>query len=49
LKIQKEEPLKKELKNFLECIEAGKNTKVTGAEGLRALRLAYDVIREAEI
>lgn len=48
LKIQKEEPLKKELKNFLECIEAGKNTKVTGAEGLRALRLAYDVIREAE-
>ena len=49
LKIQKEEPLKKELKNFLECIEAGKNTKVTGAEGLRALRLAYDVIRESEI
>lgn len=48
LKIQKEEPLKKELKNFLECIEAGKNTKVTGAEGLRALRLAYSVIREAE-
>jgi predicted dehydrogenase len=49
LKIQKEEPLNKELKNFLECIEAGKNTKVTGEEGLRALRLAYDVIREAEI
>ena len=48
LKIQKEEPLKRELKNFLECIEAGKNTKVTGVEGLRALRLAYDVIREAE-
>ena len=48
LKIQKEEPLKKELKNFLDCIEAGKNTKVSGAEGLRALRLAYDVIREAE-
>jgi len=49
LKIQKEEPLKKELKNFLDCIAAGKNTKVSGAEGLRALRLAYDVIREAEI
>jgi len=48
LKIQKEEPLKKELKNFLDCIETGKNTKVSGAEGLRALRLAYSVIREAE-
>jgi len=48
LKIQKEEPLKKELKNFLDCIEAGKNTKVSGVEALRALRLAYNVIREAE-
>ena len=48
LKIQKEEPLKRELKNFLACIETGKNTKVSGAEGLRALRLAYNVIQEAE-
>jgi predicted dehydrogenase len=48
LKIQKEEPLKRELKNFLDCIETGKNTKVSGAEALRALRLAYNVIREAE-
>jgi predicted dehydrogenase len=49
LKIQKEEPLKKELKNFLDCISSGKSTKVTGEEGLRALRLAYKVIREAEV
>lgn len=49
LKIQKEEPLKRELKNFLDCIEAGKNTKVSGTEALRALRLAHNVIREAEI
>jgi len=48
LKIQKEEPLKRELKNFLDCIETGKNTKVSGTEALRALRLAYNVIREAE-
>jgi predicted dehydrogenase len=48
LKIQKEEPLKRELKNFLDCIETGKNTKVSGVEALRALRLAYNVIREAE-
>jgi predicted dehydrogenase len=47
LKIQKDEPLKKELKNFLDCVETGKRTKVTGEEGLRALKLAYDVIRES--
>ena len=46
LKIQKEEPLKKELKNFLDCITSGKCTKVSGEEGLRALRLAYRVIRD---
>jgi predicted dehydrogenase len=48
LKIQKDEPLKRELKNFLECVDTGKMTKVSGEEGLRALRLAYDVIRESE-
>ena len=48
LKIQKEEPLKRELNNFLDCIETVKNTKVSGTEALRALRLAYNVIREAE-
>jgi predicted dehydrogenase len=47
LRIQKEEPLKKELRNFLDCIRAGKTTKVTGEEGLRALRLAHDVLKEA--
>lgn len=47
LKIQKDEPLKRELKNFLECVDSGKMTKVSGEEGLRALRLAYDVIRES--
>ena len=48
LKIQKEEPLKKELLNFLNCIRLGKTTKVTGEEGLRALRLAHGVLREAQ-
>ena len=47
LKIQKEEPLKKELRNFLECIRLGKTSKVTGQEGLRALRLAHGVLKEA--
>jgi predicted dehydrogenase len=47
LRIQKEEPLKKELLNFLECIRVGKTSKVTGEEGLRALRLAHSVLKEA--
>ena len=47
LRIQKEEPLKKELENFLDCVRLGKNSKVSGEEGLRALRLAYSVLREA--
>jgi len=48
LKIEKEEPLKKELKNFFQCIRDGKTQKVSGEEALRALRLAYSVLREAE-
>lgn len=48
LKIQKEEPLKKELKNFIECIKENKTSKVSGEEGLRALRLAYNVLKETE-
>jgi predicted dehydrogenase len=49
LKIQKEEPLKKELQNFLRCQLEGRPGKVTGEEGLRALRLAHAVLREAEL
>jgi predicted dehydrogenase len=48
LKIKKEEPLKKELQNFFCCIIDGKKRKVTGEEGLRALKLAYSVLEEAE-
>jgi predicted dehydrogenase len=48
LRIQKEEPLKKELRNFLDCIRLGKTSKVTGEEGLRALRLAHGVLKDAE-
>ena len=48
LKIKKEEPLKKELKNFFRCIKDGKTRKVSGEEGLRALKLAYRVLNEAE-
>ncbi len=46
LKIKKEEPLKIELKNFLDCIRTGKNKKVSGEEGLRALKLAHKILDE---
>ncbi|MGQ9471482.1 MAG: Gfo/Idh/MocA family protein [Candidatus Aminicenantales bacterium] len=49
LRIMKEEPLKRELQNFLASIQNGKVNKVSGAEALRALRLAYTVLKEAEI
>jgi predicted dehydrogenase len=48
LKIKKEEPLKKELQNFIQCIGDGKTRKVSGDEGLRALRLAHQVLAEIE-
>lgn len=44
LKIKKEEPLKKELQNFFKCVQDGKPRKVSGDEGLRALRLAHQVL-----
>lgn len=49
LKIKKEEPLKKELKNFFRCIREKKERKVSGEEGLRALKLAYKVLEEVEM
>lgn len=49
LRIQKEEPLKRELQNFLSSILNGQTSKVSGEEALRALKLAYTVLKEAEI
>ena len=47
-KIKKDEPLKRELQNFFTCIAENRYGKVSGEEGLRALRLAYDVLRQIE-
>jgi len=49
LRIQKEEPLKKELQNFLTSIQEDRMSKVSGEEALRALKLAYTVLKEAEL
>ncbi len=48
LRIKKEEPLKKELKNFFRCIRDGKIRKVSGTEGLEALKLAYNILEAIE-
>ncbi len=48
LRIKKEEPLKKELQNFIRCIRDGKIRKVSAEEGLRALKLAHQVLAEIE-
>jgi len=47
IKIKKEEPLKKELQNFFQCVRDRKVRKVTGEEGLRALKLAFSVLEQA--
>lgn len=49
LRIEKEEPLKRELKNFFRCIQEKTTSKVSGEEGLRALKLAYRVLEEIEM
>ncbi|MGM0466507.1 MAG: Gfo/Idh/MocA family protein, partial [Acidobacteriota bacterium] len=48
LEIKKEEPLRKELINFFKCVEDGKQRKVSGDEGVRALKLAHRVLAEIE-
>ncbi|MFQ6070650.1 MAG: Gfo/Idh/MocA family oxidoreductase [Candidatus Aminicenantales bacterium] len=48
LKIKKEEPLKKELQNFIRSVQDRRKRKVSGEEGLRALKLAYQILQEAE-
>lgn len=44
IKIKKEEPLKKELQSFIECVETGKRPVVSGIEGRRALKVALEIV-----
>lgn len=46
IKIKKKEPLKKELKSFLECVRTGKKPVVSGVEGRRALQVALEIIEK---
>lgn len=46
IKIKKKEPLKRELKSFIECVRAGKKPIVSGLEGRQALRVALEIIKK---
>ena len=44
--IEKEEPLKKELEHFLDCIREDRQPKVSGVEGREALRVALEITQK---
>jgi predicted dehydrogenase len=44
IKIKKKDPLKRELKSFVECVRTGKRPVVSGVEGRRALQVALDIV-----
>ncbi|MDP3804481.1 MAG: Gfo/Idh/MocA family oxidoreductase [Candidatus Omnitrophota bacterium] len=46
IKIKKKEPLKKELKSFVECARTGKRPIVSGVEGKRALQVALEIVEK---
>src|SRR3954451_3163366 len=48
VQIEKGEPLKRELADFLACAQAGSQPKVSGREATAALELALDITRRIE-
>jgi len=44
--IEKEEPLKKELEHFLDCVRDDQQPKVSGVEGREALKVALDITQK---
>ncbi len=46
IKIRKKEPLKKELKSFIDCVRNGKRPVVSGVEGRRALAVALAILEK---
>lgn len=43
-----QEPLKRELESFVECVRENKKPTVSGEEGLRALRVATEILEDIE-
>ncbi len=48
IKMDDYEPLKKELESFVNCIVEHKEPIVSGEDGLKAIEVAYDILREIE-
>jgi predicted dehydrogenase len=46
--IEKDEPLKLELRDFVHCIELQKTPRVSGATAKRALELAFEITRQIQ-
>ena len=46
IRIKKKEPLKKELKSFIECVRTGRRPIVSGVEGRRALAVALEIVKK---
>jgi predicted dehydrogenase len=46
--IEKDEPLKLELRHFIECVESRQTPKVSGASAQRALDLAFEITRQIQ-
>ena len=44
LPVQKEEPLRLELASFVNCVRTGSQPVVTGEDGVKALKLAQDIV-----
>jgi predicted dehydrogenase len=44
LPVEKDEPLKLELRSFIDCVREGKAPVVSGEDGVKALRLAQDIM-----
>jgi len=44
IKIKKKDPLRKELKSFIECVRTGRKPVVSGVEGRRALAVALAIL-----
>jgi predicted dehydrogenase len=45
LPVKKDEPLKLELVSFVDCVREGKRPLVSGEDGLRALKLANEIVQ----
>jgi predicted dehydrogenase len=46
--IEKDEPLKLELRHFIECVQSSQTPKVSGAAAQRALDLAFEITRQIQ-